>query len=70
MTAKEIQQFKSQITTFRNGLDAMLEKLDALQATSNEPRKRRNLKAERVQNHASNFILGTWKKPKNLKKAS
>jgi hypothetical protein len=69
MTTKDQTYYKEKLSMLRSVIDRLIGELDA-ETPPSAPRQRRNLKAVRVQNHAANYIAGTWKKPKSLKKAS
>lgn len=69
MAVKDISYYKKKLLALRRALDATLgemEEEENVQMVS--PRKRRNLKNERVEEFEVSFALGTWSKPKALKK--
>lgn len=63
-----INHIEQTLLTLRNVLDGLLEEVRALKPQETPPCKRRNLKAQRVQEMTANLMRGTWRKPAELKK--
>lgn len=60
--------FTQKLLTLRGAIDELLEEMKEDHAPPESPRIRRNLKKNRIDNHETNYSLGSWRKPKQLKK--
>jgi hypothetical protein len=65
---KDAKYFRARLSALRNALDVLLAELDEIESDP-APRMRRNLTVIRMEEHETNHALGTWRKPKGLKKA-
>lgn len=69
LNAKRSRYFTQKLLTLRGAIDELLEEMKEEQEAPESPRIRRNLKKERIDHHEQNYSIGTWRKPKQLKKA-
>jgi hypothetical protein len=61
-----LSYYRDKLTALRNALDVLLGEMD--RETAPAPRKRRNLKEERLRQLEMETMGGTWRKPTELKK--
>jgi hypothetical protein len=66
MESKDKKYYRTKLSALRNAIDELLQGLG--EEGDPAPRKRRNLKVERVEAHETNYAMGTWKKPTVLRK--
>lgn len=67
MAPKDKKYYRQKLSALRNAIDELLLGLEDVE-NEKAPRIRRNLKEQRIENHETNYAMGTWKKPAALRK--
>lgn len=67
MAPKDKKYYRLKLSALRNAIDELLLGLEDEDIPAQ--RSRRDLQNIRVENHETNYAMGTWKKPASLRKA-
>lgn len=67
MTDSEKKYYAQKLSALRNAIDEVVRELGLIQ-TESAPRKRRNLRQQRLEELETNYALGSVRKPSELRK--